>query len=277
MYRTYIRAPRLDRLIYAFLDSLVNAYSRFRGYTFPDNYIRRWKLDMLHGIYEKETAALFASVITPGMVIVDIGAHIGYFTRLFSALVGPRGAVYAFEADKENFQLLQRNIRRFKNVRAFEVAITDRRGAIDFFHYDEKAGLHSILPNVPLEYAKRKITVESADLDSALEHNNVRRVDLIKMDIEGGEWKALEGMKKTISSHGPLMLLVEFAPAWIRAAGTDPLTFLRTIETYGFTLHAVTSHGLVKIDTINDAQYQELLPKTPTHFNEFINMYCVKR
>ena len=84
-YRKYVHSPAVDRTIYAALDSLTNLLARYRRFSFPANYIRRWKLNMLWGLYEPETYRLFKEIITHGMTVVDIGAHIGYFTRLFQS------------------------------------------------------------------------------------------------------------------------------------------------------------------------------------------------
>lgn len=276
IYRTHIHAPALDRGIYRVLDGLTNAYAAVKGYSFPRNYIRRWKLDMLFERYEKETVALFRKTVTPGMTVVDIGAHIGYYTRIAAKLVGRKGAVYGFEADPENFSLLKKNTSRFKNSELVPFAIADKEGVIDFYHYDDKSGAHSTLQNVPLPFQKRKIAVNAVSLDRWLQKRGITRVDIIKMDIEGGESAALSGMRETLKrTHA---LFTEFAPAWIEAAGSTPREFLQTIESHGFTIHAITPLGRVILSPIADERYAALLPKSKdgSHASEFINLYCVK-
>ncbi|MBI5728782.1 MAG: FkbM family methyltransferase [Candidatus Magasanikbacteria bacterium] len=276
IYRRYIHVPALDQAIYFVLDTLTNWYSSLCGYSFPKNYIRRWKLDILLGLYEPETARLFEKIIKPGMVIVDIGAHIGYFTRLFSKLVGATGRVYAFEADPENYSLLQKNTHRLRNVKLFPLAVTDQHGTIDFYHYPDKAGCHSTLPNVPLDYKKERITVPADSLDSLLKTEGVKSVDLVKMDIEGGEGAALRGMEKTLAKNTSLMMVIEFAPAWIRATRVTPLSFLQNIADHGFKIFAIKGLELIPLVPETEASYETLIPKTPTAFNEFINIYCTK-
>ncbi|MDO8594536.1 MAG: FkbM family methyltransferase [bacterium] len=277
LYRTYIHSPRIDRGVYALLDALTSAYALSRGYSFPKNYIRRWKLDMLRELYEKETIALFRRTITPGMVVVDIGAHIGYYARIASVLAGRNGKVQAFEADPENFALLEKNTRRFKNIERHKIAVSDKTGTIDFYHYDDKSGAHSTLPNVPLQFEKRKLSVPATDLDSYLRKSVSGRVDVIKMDIEGGESAALRGMPQTL--RDVRFLFTEFAPAWIEAAGSSPLAFLQSIEGYGFAIFAVTENGLVKLSPVQGKEVMSLLPKpkSDSHASEFINLYCVKQ
>lgn len=276
LYKKYIHSPTLDRFIYRILDVMVNFYTRTRGYRFPKNYIRRWKLDMLHELYEKETVALFEEIVKPGMTIVDIGAHIGYFTRLFSKLSGENGMVYAFEADPTNFALLEHNTRGRKNVQLAQLALTDKTGVIDFYHYADKSGAHSTLPNVPLNFAKQKITVTSTTLDSWREKERTPRVDVIKMDIEGGESAAIRGMTRTL--RDVKVLITEFAPAWIRASGSTSVNFLQSIEQHGFKISAITQGGLINLSPIHDEHFMSLLPtpKDGSHASEFINLYCVK-
>lgn len=160
------------------------------------------------------------------------------------------------------------------NVRRYPIAVSDRVGTINFYHCEEKAGCHSTLPNLPLNYKMKKISVEATDLDTALQKAGVRRVDLIKIDIEGGEAAALKGMKKTLEQK-EVALIVEFAPAWIIAAGATPQGFLSELASFEFNLLAITDKGLIKLNPHDDS-YIKLLPKTETAFNEFLNLYCVK-
>lgn len=277
LYRAYIHAPLLDRIIYAVLDRCTDIYAAFRGYSFPKNYIRRWKLDMLSGLYEKETIALFKKAVRPGMVVVDIGAHIGYYARIASALTGRNGEVHAFEADPENFALLEKNTRRFTNILRHQLAISDKIGTIDFFHYNDKSGAHSTLSNAPLQFEKRKLSVPATDLDAYLRKNGVMHVDVIKMDIEGGESAALLGMRQTLA--GAQFLFTEFAPAWIEAAGNSPLSFLQALEVNNFDIFAITPRGLTKLSPVCAGTFMSLIPRSKdgSHASEFINLYCEKR
>ena len=277
-YRKHIRWPFLDRRIYAVLDFFTAIYCLFNRFSFPKNYIRRWKLDMLRGHYEKETASLFKKITEPGMVVVDVGAHVGYFTRIFSSLVGSRGLVLAFEADAENFGLLEKNTRHLGNVIRRPLAVSDRAGTIDFYHCPEKAGCHSTLPNVPVNYAMQKTSVEATSLDQWLAERNIKTVDVIKMDVEGGEYAALKGMRDTLARQTRVALITEFAPDWVRASGISPQDFLRTLASFGFQIFAILGDRMEMIDPENAASYERLIPTNDRSdsYNKFINLYCVK-
>ncbi len=279
LYRRFIHSPALDRQIYKALDAGTNLYSWARGYYFPANYIRRWKLDILGGLYEKETVDLFKKIIKPGMRVVDVGAHIGFFTRLFSKLVGSAGAVYAIEADPENFGLLEKNTQRLANAKIYHIAASDRAGTIDFYHCQEKSGCHSTLPNVPLNFKIKKIFVPADDLDSLLAREGAGKIDVIKMDIEGGEVAALRGLQKTIAENPHIAIVTEFAPDWVSAAGITPLKFLQNLSALNFKIFAILPDKLIPITTDTDEDYKKILPKpnTSDSYNSFLNLYCVRQ
>lgn len=273
-YRHWVRFPLLDRAIRTALDASVEGYARIRRFSFPETYIRQWKLDMLLERYERDTAALCRKKIRQGMVIADIGAHIGYYTRIFSELVGPEGLVIAFEADPHNFALLKKNTQHLKNVRLFAIAVSDRTGPIDFYHYDQKSGIGSTLANVPLDFQKKKLTVSAETLDAILAREGIARVDAIKMDIEGGEAAALRGMQNLLDAPEALTLILEFAPRWIRAAGGDPSDFLRFLAEKRFAVAAIGRSGLAPVSPKSFGEVENILPKTSTGCNEFVNLYC---
>src|SRR5947209_14094504 len=92
-------------------------------------------LDMILGRYETEVVQWFEQTIKPGMNVLDLGAHVGFYTLLSAKLVGASGKVYAFEPEPENFAVLSSNVERaqYRNVRLVHKAITDRIGTIDLF------------------------------------------------------------------------------------------------------------------------------------------------
>lgn len=99
---------------------------------------------MLLGCYEQGTTALCKKILRPGMTVVDVGAHIGYYTRLFARLVGPHGKVYAFEPHPDNFAILQRNVRKFKNVVPVQAAVLDKEGEISLYESSIGTASHSL-------------------------------------------------------------------------------------------------------------------------------------
>jgi len=268
IYRAYVHLPWLDAFIYRILDTLTDTYAFFARFTFPSNYIRRWKLDMLFGKYEPETYSFFKKIIKPGMIIVDIGAHIGYFTRLFSQLTGHIGFVYALEADMENFSLLKKNTEHLKNVELLQLAVSNKTGSINFYR-SEKTGCHSTIEDAAQH--KETITVASSDLDSILNKIQAGKVDVIKMDIEGGELNALKGMQKTLNANRDLSLIIEFNPGCLKQATVATREFIRYLSGLGFYIYAIHQDTLIHITVDEQEPEKYLLPGAT-----FVNLYCSK-
>ena len=267
-YTTYLRFPLLDRMLKSALNFYTLLWSCIAGFYFPKNYVRNQKWEMLQDTYEPDSVAVFKNLIRPGMNVVDLGAHIGYFTRLFAKLVGPKGRILAFEADPFIYALLKKNVRRLSNVDATQVAVSDHCGTLDFYHSEEKSGCGSTIAELPVSFKRTKISVPAADLDSLLEAQGIIRVDFIKMDIEGGEAKALKGMRKTLEQNPAIIMVTEFAPEWLRSGGMEPLTFLNELKSLRFTVYAIISGSLVPFDPKNEEEMKSLMP------TYFMNICC---
>ena len=261
--------PFVRRFMRSMIVFLVDIFARMSEWYFPEKFPWDWKLEMLLGRYEKETTDLFKKIVRPGMTVVDIGAHIGYFTRLFSQLVGPTGRVITFDADKTNFNLLSQNIKKLRhnNVVLVNKAVSDRDGTIEFYNVYNKTGSHSIIvPKALFE----KTVVSSVTLDAFLQESNIVNVDVIKIDIEGGEYYAFLGMKKLFKQKPPLYIVSEFCPKHLRNADIDPMQFLKTMQGYGFQIHEVLPGGACKPLALQD------LPHLPFYDMGYTNLFLRK-
>jgi FkbM family methyltransferase len=147
--------------------------------------------------------------------IVDLGSNIGV-TALFWAQHYPRARMILVEPDPDNFRLLRRNTAAFRNrCVLFNVAVSDRRGEIGFYRSEREYG-HSILKTDDCVAELRVRTLTVSDL---LAEAGFPRVDLLKMDIEGGE----QIVMPTIATwkHAPRYLIAELHPPYDHAAFAD--------------------------------------------------------
>ena len=220
----------MQRLIRALLEAVVSAWGNAAHFSFPRKYSWRWKLEMLTNRYEPETTQLFKRMVKPGMVVIDIGAHIGYFTRFAARRVGRDGHVYAFEPDAENRELLIQNTKRYGNVSVSAAAVGAESGVVPFYHVEGSTGCHSTIAQ---ENAAR-LEVEATTLDAFASSAGIGHVDVIKMDIEGGEWNALKGMANIL--RDVQHLIIEYNPSALERAGADPYSFLSALQDKGFSV-----------------------------------------
>ena len=174
------------------------------------------------------------------MTVIDIGASIGYYTIIAGKYVGKNGKVFAFEPEDRNFSLLSRNIvsNNLYNVIALKVALAGQSGDGLLYLDKDNKGHHSLSPPKN-PAAKEAVLVELDTLDNILEKYGSPQIDLIKIDIEGAETLALEGMKKTIIKNPELVLFTEFYPAAIKRLGHSPFKFLADLQGAGFSLFEI--------------------------------------
>ena len=184
--------------------------------------------------YEPLTSKVFASQLKPGIVVVDVGANIGYYTLLASGAVGPTGRVHAVECSPETRALLENNVRKnnLQNVEIHPFAASTTRGTLSL--NITAIGLswfnpHSQWPTV--QGSGTTVTVPTMPLDYVIKS----RVDLVKIDAEGSDLEVLKGMKRILSENEDIAIIVEWAPPMLTEAGKNPLELPRWLQEAGFT------------------------------------------
>ena len=190
--------------------------------------------------YEAGTTALFQRLIHPGMVVIDIGAHVGYYSLLAARQAGPTGKVYAFEPEPENHRLLLGNIQRngYINVTALRQAVSNRVGPTALFLTALDNGRHSAYRQGLPESGV--IEVSATTLDVFLDTVSRPRVGLVKVDVEGGEMDVLDGMGRLLQESPSLKLIMEYSPTLLRGAAANPLQLLDRLRAYGFQIYRIT-------------------------------------
>lgn len=181
--------------------------------------------------YEDYLGEVFATAATRGATVVDGGAHIGLHSVVASRLVGGSGRVLAFEPDPYNFAALQLNLRRngCANVTAFRAALAEAPG---------RAVLHQSLGTVSTSLAERQakfgpfrsVATDVTSLDEELE--GAAGPFLVKLDLEGAEPRALEGMT-ALAGRSNLICIVEVNPEALADAGASPALVVERLRALG--------------------------------------------
>ena len=189
----------------------------------------------IKGIYEPLETRIAEKLVTPGGCVVDIGANIGYYTLLCARRAGPAGQVYAFEPEPENFSLLQQNVRRngYSNVQLENAAVSNTTGNLSLFISQENHGDHRVYASEGDQ--RGQVSVRAVRLDDYFA-DDPPLIDLLKLDIQGAEGRALEGMKTLLQCRPPRAIHTEFWPLGLRRAGPNASDMLRLLESTGFQL-----------------------------------------
>jgi FkbM family methyltransferase len=160
---------------------------------------------MWTGCYELEQVALLRHALDPGMTFVDVGAQIGYFSIIAAALVGAGGAVYSFEPDPDCFSRLAANSCAYPWVTAHKSAVADRTGEITFYRSPKQSesGWGAIFSEKDSKRAQ--LSVRVCALDNWMSVEGIERIDVLKMDVEGAEYRVLEGAQAVVAKTRPMM------------------------------------------------------------------------
>lgn len=188
---------------------------------------------VIDGYWEMWLTEALAETIKPGMTVVDIGANLGYFTILMADLVGPDGAVHAFEPNPELVSKLARSV----SINGFYDTVTLHEQALG----DSEALVRLIVPeNEPKngylaewEEGAAELQLQTRRFDSYVE---LLAADVIKIDADTSELAIWRGLAGRLTNPRPLTIFLEFAAARYDDAGG----FLDELIAHGFSLAELT-------------------------------------
>jgi FkbM family methyltransferase len=197
------------------------------------DHLRAWQ----RGEEEAQMTAMFKQAVKPGDTVLDVGGYLGWFTLLAARAVGPHGRVIVVEANPQSLELLERNVDRNgfgDRVTIHRTAVADEPGTATFY-WDASDGSASGL--TPPDNLGGSYEVRLATIDSLLEG---AQPDVVKIDIEGGEVRALAGMHETLARAKPGMkLFVELNPGALANAGTSGDALLAELRNAGFRINMI--------------------------------------
>ncbi len=226
---------------------VLTALREFRIYSAPDDAaVGRY---VQADAYEPEVAASFRRILRPGMGVLDIGANIGYFTMLSAALVGSAGYVLAIEPNGRNVRLLEasRRLNGFDQVTVAQLAAGAETGVL-VLHRSHSNGTTSP-PGAGIAALLGAETVGCARPDALVPA--ARRIDLIKVDVEGAEYLALSGCGGIIRRDRP-RIISEFSPNLMPGiSGISGPEYLAWLTGCGYTLSVITPEGGAQPATID--------------------------
>jgi FkbM family methyltransferase len=186
--------------------------------------------------YEEPVRQVMRDHLRDGHVCIDIGANIGVMTFLAASLVGPAGLVIAVEPNPGNVQLLYRSIvlNGVTNVQVLPLAASDSRSV---FSLTGRSNTHLIGARGA---AGGGAFVQAVPLDELF--GGLSRLDFVKLDIEGHEPPAIEGMWQLLTRHRPL-ILTEFNPRCLGVQQQDGAAYLRRLLSLYPRVRAISHFG----------------------------------
>lgn len=257
--RTYIRFgpwPNVRLLLYNavaehlwWLETTVEARMVFGGTLQVDASDIVGKHIYYFGIWEPKLTRWIQRRLRPGDLFVDVGANVGYYSLLASKLVGDTGKVVAIEALPQTFSGLEQNLRKNKvgNVRTVNAAAWDKPDKVKIFTRQEGlAGSTTLM----FEWAdkwhlKKQLEIDAKPLSAILTREEIQAARLIKIDVEGAEWRVLSEMASWLErTRADLEIAVEISRSMMQAQGKTFQEILALFSRFGMRAYRIENDYL---------------------------------
>lgn len=195
---------------------------------------------------EVRLARFMIQHLVAGDTFMDIGAHFGYFTLLASVLVQDQGKVYAFEASKSTFQLLQKNVNIYSNIKAYHQAVSNNTEKLLFYQFPVLYSEYNSMDISQFEqenwfqkFKPEQIEVPATTINHLLLKENITP-KIIKIDVEGAEDKVMEGAQEALQQQNPYIVLEYLEPSRHNAAHRKAVSMLQQI---GYQVNIINENG----------------------------------
>lgn len=176
-------------------------------------------------------------------VIFDIGAHVGYVTKKYRDLF-PLASIYSFEPFPDSFEQLRRNTTDDSRTSVYDFAVSDKRDVV-ILHANEYPVTNSLLPTDDrgsfywgegrLE-TRARVKVNSTTIDAFCAEHAISRIDILKLDIQGAEFVALNGAKEMLSSKQVSLIYSEVIMAPTYEHQHKLHEYLGLLDSFGYEL-----------------------------------------
>ncbi len=194
--------------------------------------------------------------LSPGDVVVDAGAHVGYFALQSATSVGATGHVYAFEPFEPNAALLEQSIRENhyeSRMTLFRAAVGDTAGSLTLYFAQETlnlGGAFALANDAPAPADLAHAVVPAVRLDDLELRRPVR---FLKMDVEGAEPAVLRGAERILREDRPILMSEVHRAQLARVSRATTDDFARHLSEFGYRPHQIEADGsTTPLETLPD-------------------------
>jgi FkbM family methyltransferase len=235
-----------------FLFFLLNKYS-FLRFKLLKIFIKNFHLKISNTLY-----VLLSIILEKGDSFMDVGANIGCVTDKASWLVGRDGNVYSFEPSPTTMILLSKRIKglNLKNVHLSQFALGSKESDGLLHEFKENFGGSSSLAygldTAPRQTLIGKTVIKIDTLDNFIHVNNVEKIKMIKIDVQGFEIDVLDGARELLLSAQPPILFVEVEKGALEAFNYSCSDLINKILSFNYKIFSLRNKVLFTIENIND-------------------------
>jgi FkbM family methyltransferase len=212
------------------------------------------------GDYEAPNCAYWIERAATAHTIFDVGANVGVYS-LLAAASNPDAQIHAFEPSSDVAAALLRNVRmnHFQSITVNVVAVADTSGKIYLHPCTGDSGDNEGMNFVLQEGAEGSLLTDSMSLDDYCSQHGIDHIDLLKLDIEGGEHDALIGARRLLEAQSIDCIFMELSDWTAKRSGHSTMDISELLLNYGYSIYTITSGRL-----------QPVPDHLHTHVNEIV-------
>lgn len=253
-----------------FLKTALNGKFTYDNYTFyyNKNDLTVASSVLTNGSYEPETLDAILSNLKSGNIFIDGGSNIGFYSILASEIVGESGKVLSFEPTKITRKYLMQNINENKinNIFVSHLAITSFDGDV-VFNLTNEPESNSIVQKDHDNVKGQLIKQKGIKIDTFCQNQKIRKVDLIKLDIEGQELEAIKGAESIIKNSKDLKIIFELNIANNPDGKNYTLKIFNQLKTFGYNHFELLLNPKLIITNFDDDLELSKIIKICNRFN----------
>jgi len=225
---------------------------------------------ILVGEFENPELKFVRRFVRPGMTVLDIGAHHGFYTLLSSRLVGSGGRVIAFEPSPRERSALRLHVwlNRCRNVSVHGLALGSEMSQASLYVVQGiESGCNSLRPPVALG-GTSPVLVTIMPLDAWLTEQRIGQVDFIKLDVEGGELEVLKGAASLLTRAPRPVVLAEVQDMRTQAWGFRAKDTIEYLSAKNYTWFSIRGNGDVAEMDVTATEFDGNFVACPNELQE---------
>jgi FkbM family methyltransferase len=230
-----------------------------------------------YGFFEANLNNFFIKYLQKGDTFVDIGAHVGFYSKLASFLLEGTGEIISLEPTPRTFETLRQNMSSDKNARVFNYAALDTESTVEFYDYGPKFSAFNSFhertnDDIYFKNEAHKISAETVVIDTFCQKENIKPI-IIKIDAEGAEHLILQGMRQIIHDYAPTITIEVAGESEWKDNCSQSIDFLLT---QGYEMYEIDINGMLHTHKKKESYlYDNLVFVHPKHLNR-IDQLLVK-
>ena len=231
--------------------------------------------ELIYNEFERMETEFVTRLLRRDMTVVDAGAHHGLYTLLASKRVGWDGRVIAIEPSPRECERLEKHLRlnRCSNTELVRCALGEDPGEADLYLVDGIQDWCNSLRPPAIDEPVRTVRVSVRRLDDALAELDVKKVDFIKLDVEGAELSVLYGAMKLLHRESRPAILAEVQDTRTQPWGYAAREILQFLIRMDYRWFAIAAKGALLPISCDQETYDENLVALPVErTEEFLNL-----